>query len=196
MFTGIVTAIGRVAETGPNRIAIADADTAAMVKIGDSVAVNGACLTVTEIEGRVFFADIVPETLRRTNLGLLNAGDPVNLERSLTLNQAVDGHLVQGHVDACARVREIRVQESGAEIEIELPAALSPYVAEKGSIAVDGTSLTVAAVSKSSFTIAFIPHTLANTVAQSYRKGSTVNLEADVLARYADRILAARKPSE
>jgi len=196
MFTGIVTAIGRVAETGPNRIAISDAGTVAMVEIGDSVAVNGACLTVTEIEGPVFFADVVPETLRRTNLGLLKPGDAVNLERSLTLDQAVDGHLVQGHVDACATVREIRVQDSGAEIEVELPAALSPYVAEKGSIAVDGTSLTVAAVSKSSFTIALIPHTLATTVARTYRQGSTVNLEADVLARYVQRILTTRKPSE
>lgn len=196
MFTGIVTAVGRVAEAGPNRLGVDHAATAAKLAVGDSVAVNGACLTVTEVSGPVFRADVVPETLRRTNLRLLRPGDPVNLERALTLAQAVDGHLVQGHVDATGEVRELHAQASGIEVRIALPESLAAFVAEKGSIAVDGVSLTVAAVAPGSFTVAMIPHTLSVTVAGGYRPGSTVNLEADVLARYVQRALGFGKASE
>ena len=196
VFTGIVTGIGKVAHTSANRLGVEAATIAAAVRIGDSVAVNGACLTVTEVEAAVFFADVVPETLNRTNLGRLVRGDLVNLEPSLTLEHSIDGHLVQGHVDATATIRRVTAVASGSKIEIELPESLGPYVAEKGSVAVDGTSLTVVGVGVRSFTIALIPHTLAATIAHTYRKGTAVNLEADVIARYVHRVLTYSKPSE
>ena len=190
MFTGIVAAVGRVAEVEANRLGIEHAATARAAALGASVAVNGVCLTVTasDHERGLFFADVVPETLSRTNLGLLRPGDPVNLEPPLRLDQGLDGHLVQGHVDAAAAVLQERDVASGRELTIELPPALAPYVAEKGSIAVDGTSLTVAAVGEGTFTVALIPHTLEHTVAKTYRPGSRVNLEVDVIARYVERL--------
>ncbi len=157
---------------------------------GASVAVNGACLTVVGFgDGELAF-DVVPETIVRTNLGELRPGDPVNLEPALTLQQPLDGHLVQGHVDATATVLQDRDVELGRELTFELPDRLARYVAEKGSIAVDGTSLTVAAVSKGFFAVALIPHTLQHSIAGTYRRGTVVNLEVDVLARYAERLLA------
>ena len=191
MFTGIARGQGRVAESRPGRLGIEHAPTADKAEIGASIAVNGVCLTVIEVEGSVFYADVVPETLKRTNLGRLRPGDGVNLELPLTASAMLDGHLVQGHVDATGEVREVRTIELGKEVSIELPAKLARYVAEKGSIAVDGVSLTVVEVDDESgaFTIAYIPHTLALTVAGDYRQGTTVNLEVDVVARYVDRLV-------
>lgn len=217
MFTGIVSGIGRVAPltatppptatatapatapptaasapaARPGRLAIEHAPTAGRAELGQSIAVNGVCLTVVEVRGAVFEADVVPETLRRTNLGRLRPGDPVNLESPLRLDGGLDGHLVQGHVDATAEVRAVTEAELGREVTIDLPAPLSAYVAEKGSIAVDGVSLTVAAIDDeaSTFTVAYIPHTLANTVAGIYLPGATVNLEVDVVARYVERLV-------
>lgn len=191
MFTGIVSSVGTVVATGPNRLGIASAPAARRLKIGSSVAVNGCCLTVVKKRGAAFFADMVPETLRRTNLGLAVAGSRVNLELPLGAAGLLDGHLVQGHVDAKATVRKLTAVASGVELEIGLPAALRPFVVEKGSIAVDGMSLTVAGVDDRarSFRVALIPHTLAVTIAGEYRKGSVVNLEADVVARYVARNL-------
>jgi riboflavin synthase len=130
MFTGIVTGLGRVAESRPGHLGIEHGPTAQKTAIGASVAVNGVCLTVVETEGNVFYADVVPETLRRTNLGTLKPGDIVNLETPLTPNGLLDGHLVQGHIDATARVREVRTIELGKEVSIELPPQLAGYVAE------------------------------------------------------------------
>jgi len=146
---------------------------------------------VVKKRGPVFFADVVPETLRRTNLGALRPGVEVNLELPLGASSALDGHLVQGHIDATATVKSVKRAASGSEVVIELPAALSKFVAVKGSIAVDGVSLTVAAVDKppGTFSVALIPHTLAVTIAGAYKKGSVVNLEADVVARYVARNL-------
>lgn len=192
MFTGIVTGIGRVAHASPNRLAVEHAATARATPQGGSVAVNGACLTVVAVDATTFFADVVPETLSRTNLGYLKPGDPVNLEPPLRLDQGLDGHLVQGHVDATARVVNTRDVEIGREVTIELPQELRKYVAEKGSIAVDGTSLTVAKIASDSFTVALIPHTLEHTIAGSYQLGTLVNLEVDVLARYAERLLGVK----
>ncbi len=189
MFTGIVTGVGLVREARPGRLGIEHEDLARAARPGGSVAVNGACLTVTAVQGAVFFADVVPETLRRTNLGRLRPGDPVNLEPALTLKRPLDGHLVQGHVDGTARILSVRDVELGREVEIELPPTLSRFVAEKGSIAVDGTSLTVAAVAASSFSVALVPHTLQHTIGGGYQLESVVNLEVDVLARYAERLL-------
>lgn len=191
MFTGIVSAVAKVVEADDKRIGIDHAWVARQLKLGGSVAVNGCCLTVVKKKGTVFFADVVPETLRRTNLGALRPGTEVNLELPLSAKSTLDGHLVQGHVDATAKVKSVRKVASGNELTIELPAALSRFVAVKGSIAVDGVSLTVATVDKppGTFGVALIPHTLDVTVAGRYKAGSVVNLEADVIARYVARNL-------
>lgn len=189
MFTGIVSAVAKVTVADANRIGLDHAWIARQLKRGGSVAVNGCCLTVVKKTGPVFFADVVPETLRRTNLGALRAGVEVNLELPLSATSLLDGHLVQGHVDATGTVRSVDRASSGREVTIELPSALSRFVAVKGSIAVDGVSLTVAEVDKPSgtFKVALIPHTLEMTIAGSYKRGSIVNLEADVIARYVAR---------
>lgn len=189
MFTGIVTNLGTVMEIRPNQVGIAALPLASTLTIGGSVAVNGVCLTVVSIEGGTFFADTVPETRRRTNLHLLAPGDRVNLEPPLRLDQGLDGHVVQGHVDGVGEVREVREVDLGSEIRIRLPHELLPLVAEKGSIAVDGISLTVAGTVGDDFEVALIPHTLASTIAGTYRPGTVVNLEVDVLARYVQRML-------
>lgn len=191
MFTGIVSAVGAVVEADPMRIGIDHSATARRLKLGSSVAVNGCCLTVVRKSGAIFYADVVPETLRRTNLGSLKVGSPVNLELPTTANGLLDGHLVQGHVDARTKVKRVTAVAAGKEIEIELPRDLAPFVAEKGSIAVDGVSLTVAGVDdeKGTFSVALIPHTLGATIAGRYRPGSIVNLETDIVARYVARNL-------
>ena len=191
MFTGIVSAVAKVVKADRSRIGIDHAAVARRLKIGGSVAVNGCCLTVVKKTGPVFFADVVPETLRRTNLGALNAGAEVNLELPLSAASLLDGHLVQGHIDATATVRSVTRVAAGREVTIELPASLSRFVALKGSIAVDGVSLTVAAVDKppGTFKVALIPHTLEMTIAGEFKLGSIVNLEADVVARYVARNL-------
>ncbi len=191
MFTGIVSAVSKVVEADRGRLGIDHAWVARRLKVGGSVAVNGCCLTVVKKRGPVFFADVVPETLRRTNLGALTPGIEVNLELPLTAASLLDGHLVSGHIDATAEVRSVLRVASGKEVVIDLPAALSRFVAAKGSIAVDGASLTVAEVEKppGTFKVALIPHTLKATIAGGYRKGTVVNLEADVIARYVARNL-------
>jgi riboflavin synthase len=189
MFTGIVSAASKVVDVRGSRIGIDHAWIAKHLKVGGSVAVNGVCLTVVKKQGPVFFADVVPETRKRTNLGDVKVGDGVNLELPLGASSTLDGHLVQGHIDATARILEVRRVALGKEVEIELPAGISRYVAEKGSIAVDGISLTVAEVGRNSFKVALIPHTLEATIAKDYKRGTTVNLEADVIARYVARNL-------
>src|SRR6202140_2155084 len=148
MFTGIVSAVAKVVRADAGRIAIDHAWVARRLRIGGSVAVNGCCLTLGKKSGPVFSADVVPETLRRTNLGALGPGVEVNLELPLSAASLLDGHLVQGHVDATGTVRTVEHASSGRELTIELPAAISRFVAVKGSIAVDGVSLTVAAVER------------------------------------------------
>jgi riboflavin synthase len=191
MFTGIVSAVAKVVEADGERLGIDHAGVARHLKVGGSIAVNGCCLTVVKKKGTAFFADVVPETLRRTNLGALRPGAVVNLELPLGTSSALDGHLVQGHVDARAVVKSVKSVASGREVIVELPAPISRFVAIKGSIAVDGVSLTVASVDKprGTFGVALIPHTLAVTIAGAYKKGSVVNLEADVVARYVARNL-------
>src|SRR5437899_11550764 len=146
MFTGIVAAVGRGLERRPGRLGVEEPRISAHLEPGSSVAINGVCLTVTEREGGVFFADVVPETTRRTNLGRVAPGYPVNLELPLRAGAGLDGHLVQGHVDGTGTVESITNLEFGRETEISLAPQLASYVAEKGSIAVDGVSLTVFAV--------------------------------------------------
>jgi riboflavin synthase len=191
MFTGIISAVSKVVLADPNRLGIDNAGITRRLKVGGSIAVNGCCLTVVKKRGPVFFADVVPETLRRTNLGALRIGSEVNLELPLIASSLLDGHLVQGHVDATGRVKTVERAASGRELTIELPAAVASFVAVKGSIAVDGMSLTVAAVDKpaGTFRVALIPHTIEVTIARDYKRGSIVNLEADIVARYVARNL-------
>jgi riboflavin synthase len=191
MFTGIVSAVSKVVSVERGRIGIDHAGIARHLKVGGSVAVNGCCLTVVKKRGPVFYADVVPETFRRTNLGGLKVGTEVNLELPLSASSLLDGHLVQGHVDTTAVVRSVSNATSGKEVTFELPSAIARFVALKGSIAVDGVSLTVAMVDKppGTFKAALIPHTLEVTIAGGYRAGSVVNLEADVVARYVARNL-------
>ncbi|HEV2140790.1 MAG TPA: riboflavin synthase [Candidatus Dormibacteraeota bacterium] len=189
MFTGIVSAAARVVAVTGGRVAIDHAGISRHLKRGGSVAVNGCCLTVTKKQGPVFFADVVPETLRRTNLGDLRVGSEVNLELPLTATSTLDGHLVQGHIDGTASVLSVQKVATGKEVTIELPASLARFIAEKGSIAVDGVSLTIAGVDRNSFRVALIPHTLEMTIAKQYKRGTRVNLEADVIARYVARNL-------
>lgn len=191
MFTGIVSGVGIVVLAEANRLGIEHAPTARRLKVGSSVAINGCCLTVVTKSGATFVADVVPETLRRTNLGALTLGARVNLELPLAASGLLDGHLVQGHVDATTKIRSIKGVAAGRVVVIDMPKELSPFVVEKGSIAVDGMSLTVVQVDyvHGTFTVALIPHTLGVTIAAGYRGESMVNLEADVVARYVARNL-------
>ncbi len=191
MFTGIVSGVGIVVLAEANRLGIEHAPTARRLKVGSSVAVNGCCLTVVTKSGATFVADVVPETLRRTNLGALTLGARVNLELPLAASGLLDGHLVQGHVDATTKIRSIKGVAAGRVVVIDMPKELSPFVVEKGSIAVDGMSLTVVQVDyvHGTFTVALSPHTLGVTIAAGYRGESMVNLETDVVARYVARNL-------
>lgn len=191
MFTGIISAVGVVVEAGTNRLGIEHAATCRRLKVGASAAVNGCCLTVVDKEGGAFFMDVVPETLRRTNLGALRPGTRVNLELPLAAGGLLDGHLVQGHVDDTAAVRLVVAVAAGSEVTIDLPGPLRDFVVEKGSITVDGVSLTVAGLAEdaATFTVALVPHTLAVTIAGGYEPGTLVNLEADIIARYLARNL-------
>ena len=193
MFTGIVEELGLVValeqRTGAARLTVSGPLAVADAGIGDSIAVNGVCLTVAELADHCFTADVMAETLARTTLGDLVAGDAVNLERPLTLAARLGGHLVQGHVDGVGTVLERRPAQHWTEVDIAAPAAVTRYIVEKGSITVDGISLTVAALHADGFDIAVIPHTLAVTTLGPKATGDPVNLEVDVLAKYVERLL-------
>jgi riboflavin synthase len=193
MFTGLVEATGRVAaietQGGDARLRIAS-DTLgfADVQLGDSIAVNGVCLTVVAFDAGSFDADVSTETLARTTLGVWSVGRLVNLEKSLRFGDRVGGHLVSGHVDGVGRVLAIAPDARATRWRFALPRSLSRFVAEKGSIAVDGVSLTVNAVGDEHFEVALIPHTQTVTAFAETAVGSAVNLEVDLLARYLDRL--------
>jgi riboflavin synthase len=195
MFTGIVEATGTVAalavaaDGSGARLEIEAPSLAGDLDLGESVAVNGCCLTVAETTPGGFAADLVAETLHRTALGGLAAGDGVNLERPMALGGRLGGHLVQGHVDGVAKVLDRRPVGAGEEVRIELPPELERYVVEKGSIAVDGVSLTVAGVGPGWFAVALVPHTLEVTTLGRRRPGDPVQLEVDVVAKYVERLV-------
>ncbi len=199
MFTGLIEEAGRVAELRPAgggaRLVVAAEAVLDGLRVGDSVAVSGACLTAVEVTGEGFAADCVAETLRRTSLGGLAPGDRVNLERPMRLGDRLDGHLVQGHVDGVGTVRAVRPEGEGAVLEVGAPAALLRYVVEKGSIAVDGVSLTVAERLADGFAVALIPHTIAVTTLGPQAAGRAVNLEVDVVAKYVESLSAPYRPS-
>lgn len=194
MFTGLVEEVGTVRSVTPvgngARVVIEAALVLGDAQLGASIAVNGCCLTVVEFDATSWAADAVPETLDRTNIGALRPGDAVNLERPLAADGRYGGHVVQGHVDATAAVVAIDELDDGSfRYTFELPPAIADYVVEKGSIAVDGISLTVARVDSSSFSIAIIPHTHEVTTIGRRTVGDRVNLEADVLAKYVERLV-------
>ncbi len=189
MFTGIVEEMGRVASIEGGELTVAATIALEGTRIGDSIAVNGACLTVTRIENGTFAVDVVPETLRRTNLGDLAPGDPVNLERSLAFGGRVGGHLVQGHVDATGAVAEITPDGDAVLVRYTTPPEVLRYVVEKGFITVDGASLTVVGVGPDWFSVTLIPHTGVSTVLGARQVGERVNLEADILAKYVERLV-------
>jgi riboflavin synthase len=192
MFTGIIEEVGRVAAVSPGRLVIAAAKVLGGLEAGGSISVNGACLTVTDFDSASFSIDIMPETLERTNLGMLRSGDRVNLERPLTLDKPLGGHLVQGHIDATGRVASVIKQGETTIVRFEAPAEIVRYVVEKGFIAVDGISLTVVAVADTSFGISVVDYTLKNTNLGSRKAGDLVNLEVDIIAKYVERFNQGR----
>lgn len=197
MFTGIVECMGTVAEAvdagGKRRFIVEAGSLAAGLKVGDSVAVNGVCLTVVEAAAERFWVEAVEETLARSNLGDLLAGSAVNLERPMRADGRFDGHLVQGHVDGVGVVRSITSEGASFRVWVDVPAGLLRYLAEKGSVTVDGVSLTVSAVDATGCEVVLIPHTLEVTLFGTRRPGDRVNLEVDVVAKYVERLLESGK---
>jgi riboflavin synthase len=201
MFTGIVEELGTVRAVTPNeggaRIEIAATRVLEDAELGASIAVNGCCLTVVELGPDHWAADAVTETLDRTSLGRLRAGDRVNLERPVRLADRLGGHLVQGHVDAVGTLHDrTPLPDGSTRMTFGAPAGVLRYVVEKGSITVDGISLTVAGLGDDAFEIAVIPHTLSVTTLGTRQPGDPVNLEVDVLAKYVERLLTAHSTSE
>jgi riboflavin synthase len=183
LFTGLISQTGRIRQSGA-RLAV-ETVLASQLERGDSIAVNGVCLTAVEISDDVFEADVMEETLVRSNLGRLATGERVNLELPLRVGDRLDGHFVQGHVDATGRIESIEQREHSRVLRIGAPPELLRYVVQKGSIAVDGVSLTVVDVDAKSFSVALIPETLERTTLGSVTEGDPVNLEVDMLAKYA-----------
>lgn len=197
MFTGIVEELGQVAKletlADAVRISITGPLVVSDAKIGDSISVNGVCLTVTEKTADSFSADVMQETLNRSTLGQLVAGSKVNLERPVTLATRLGGHLVQGHVDGMGKIISRDKSDNWDVVKIEPNPELLKYIVEKGSITVDGTSLTVASVNDKVFTVSLIPETLAKTTLGLVNPGDRVNLEVDVMAKYVEKLMAAQK---
>lgn len=194
MFTGIIEEMGIVKSIKSKVITIEANKIFDDLKLGDSVAVNGTCLTVSSFEGKtstkIFNADITSETLSRTNLGDLKSGFKVNLERALTLNGRLGGHIVSGHIDGVGIIKNISKNAEDIELTIEVPTNLIKYIIEKGSVAVDGISLTVAKVNKNYFSVAIIPHTLKETILYYKKAGDKVNIENDIIGKYVEKLLS------
>jgi riboflavin synthase len=195
VFTGLVEEVGRVVRVQAGemyRLEVSAGGVLEATKVGDSVSVNGVCLTVNELGGGTLVFGVMPETLRRTALGVLTEGDPVNLERAMSLQGRFGGHIVQGHVDGVGEVVNVS-PEGGAEIwEFKAPESVLRYTVEKGSVCVDGISLTVVSVRGGSFTASILPQTRANTNLRGLRPGACVNLEADIIAKYVERLVEPR----
>lgn len=203
MFTGIVEEMGTVrsleVRSDSAKLRVAAAKVLADAKLGDSIAVNGVCLTVVSFAADGFVADVMPETLRKTNLGQLRPGDRVNLERALALGGRLGGHLVSGHVDGTGKILEKRSEGNAVVFTFDAPPDVMRLIVPKGSIAIDGISLTVAKVGAESFSVSIIPHTLAQTTLGTKNVGDLVNLECDMIGKYVDRLIHAyqgNKPKE
>ena len=195
MFAGIVEEVGRVVEARPDRLVIQAAAVLEGTKVGDSLNINGACLTAVAIEGDRFTVDVTPETLRRTNLGLLKPGDAVDLERALAVADRIGGHIVQGHVEATGEVLSVTPDGDSLVVRFQAPPQVMRYVVSKGFIAVDGISLTVVDCDSSSFSVSVIPYTRDHTVLGVRKAGDQVNLETDIVARYVEQFVNPNRPS-
>ena len=193
MFTGIVEELGSVRRVLPGaragKIVIAASKVLEGTRIGDSIAVNGVCLTVVALGDGEFTADVMPETLRKSGLGQLRAGDPVDLERAMPADGRFGGHIVSGHIDGTGRIKEVRPEQNAQVVTIEAPREILDLVVEKGSIAIDGISLTVASVGATAFSVSIIPHTASETVLLKKRAGDMVNLENDIVGKYVQKLL-------
>ena len=194
MFTGITEEIGRVSLAKPSSLVIAASRVLEGMEAGDSMAVNGVCLTVTRCSSNSFSVDIMPETLGRTNLGLLRVGDEVNLERAVALGAKLGGHLVQGHVDDVVRVTSVTADGESKVMRFEAPLEVMRYIVAKGFVAVDGVSLTVVTRDASSFQVSIVDYTRKNTILGRKRVGDLVNLEVDIIAKYVERVSQAGRP--
>jgi len=193
MFTGIIEEIGIVEAINSNALTIASSKLLNTIKSGGSISVNGVCLTAISINERSFVVDVVPETLRRTNLGLLKVGASVNLERPLLVSGRLDGHIVQGHVDDTGIVKSISQDGEALLVNIHASSSLMRYIVEKGFIAVDGISLTVVNCDSDGFLITVVPFTMANTILQNRVTEDKVNLEVDLVAKYVESFLLTEK---
>ena len=191
MFTGIIEEVGRVISAQSGYLVIAASDVLPEMELGGSIAVNGVCLTVTKFDTSSFSVDIMSETLKRTNLGLLHTGDGVNLERPLPLGGRLGGHLMQGHVDDTGRVASIRWQGGAMLIRFEAAPEMVRYIVEKGFVAVDGVSLTIVAKDTSSFQVSVVDYTREHTTLGSRQEGDLVNLEVDIIAKYVEQLSQA-----
>ena len=189
MFTGIVEEVGVVAKISDNGMTVLATKVTEDLKLGDSIAVNGTCLTAVSFDRTEFSVDLSPETVRRTSLGRLSVGGPVTLERALLASDRMGGHIVQGHVDGTGRIMSTKRDGDSTIFRIRVPKRLNRYIVEKGFVAVDGISLTVVKIGASSFTLAVIPYTLKNTNLAALSVGDRVNLEADILAKYVESLL-------
>jgi riboflavin synthase len=194
VFTGIVRELGVVVEAkdagGGKSLVVRAPQTAARTGVGDSVAINGCCLTATAIADEAMAFHAVPETIARTTLGALEPDARVNVEPALRAGEELGGHYVQGHVDAVGRIQSVEAEGDGLRVFVEAPAGVLRYCVEKGSITVDGVSLTVAELGDDAFAVALVPHTLVATTLSELRPGQEVNLEADVLAKYVERLIS------
>lgn len=189
MFTGIVEEVGKVKSIGNGILRIQAAKVLEDVRLGDSIAVNGICLTVTDFGTDSFQADVMPETIRRTSLGELKLGSPVNLERALTLRSRLGGHIVSGHIDGTGRIVSLKEDKNAILMKIEAEGSILRYIVEKGSVALDGISLTVAQVTSRDFTVSLIPHTRQVTNLSAKGEGSLINIENDVVGKYVEKLL-------
>jgi riboflavin synthase len=195
MFTGIVEEIGIVKETSRDHLAFEAYKVLEGMKVGDSIAVNGVCLTVVSLENRGFSVNVMPETLRCTNLGRLHYSDQVNLERALVLGGRLGGHLVLGHVDDTGEVMDVTSEETARIMKISAPAKLMPYIVDKGFIAVDGVSLTTVDFDDFSFVVSLVAYTMEHTTLGGKRPGDVVNLEIDILAKYVECLKERKRQS-
>lgn len=197
MFTGIIEEIGTVRriEHGAKgaRLTIQAKTVLEDTKIGDSIATNGVCLTVVSMTSDSFSADVMAESLRRSSLGTLQGGSPVNLERAMAANGRFGGHIVSGHIDGTGTIASQKREDNAVWVKVKTPAPLLRYIVEKGSIAIDGVSLTVAAVTDTDFSVSIIPHTGAQTILLGKKPGDPVNLECDVIGKYVEKLTAPHK---
>jgi riboflavin synthase len=194
MFTGIVAEVGKVISLRPGKLVVGASQVLKGLELGGSVAVNGACLTVTEFNSHSFSIDLSPETLKRTNLGMVNTGDSVNLERPLGLGGELGGHLVQGHIDGTGRILAITPEGGSSIFRFESPPDVMKYLVEKGFVAVEGISLTITFRSSSYFEVSVLEYTRTHTNLSFHKIGDPVNLEVDIMAKYVEQYLQAQRP--